>query len=487
MAGQAETGSRSKAFSAVRWTGASAAIRAVSAFAQLAILARLLSPEQIGVAALAISIAQTALAIADFGISNALMHFQDVSRDEKSSLYWFNIGVACILTIGLFLLAPFIAEMYGHPGLFGLVAMVSLVFVINASGVQFRILAEKKLRFRSVAMIEIVAALVGVAAATTTAIYGAGEYAVAIGLLAQLTLTTVLNVTYLARDERPGLHFSFSEVRKFLVFGSHIVGVNLANTIAMQADILLSGRFFTATQVGFYAQPRDLTLRIALVINPIVTRIGLPLLATAQDDLNRVARMYSSILRMTSAVNFPIYGVMAVFAPEITHIILGAQWTASSELLRFLALWCLVRSIGNPVGSLLYAMGATRRALASSITVMVLAGISVGVGAQFGTSGIPLALAALYSALILPFWLLLVRPVCGIGLWQYHEPLIVAAAATFLASGAGWAAALPLENYLARLAVGSAVAGVAYLAASWVLNRPWIDSILELVGLRKRR
>jgi hypothetical protein len=66
--------------------------------------------------------------------------------------------------------------------------------------------------------------------------------------------------------------------------GSYFMADNLVNTFNSQADICVGGRMLSAGALGSYSLPRELSLRLASIVNPIVTRVGLPVMAQVQGD-----------------------------------------------------------------------------------------------------------------------------------------------------------------------------------------------------------
>ena len=138
-------------------------------------------------------------------------------------------------------------------------------------------------------------------------------------------------------------------------------------------------------------------MRIMFVVNPIVTRVSFPLLASVAHDRSKVKSVYLKAMKMTASVNFPIYAFLAVFGPEVVAIVLGPKWVASAPIMRILAIWCAVRSVGNPVGSLLFATGETKRAIYSALGVAIAVFVFVYIGAPWGILGIPVALTVLYA------------------------------------------------------------------------------------------
>lgn len=454
--------------------------KAVLAFAQLVILARVLSPKDLGLVALTLTVTTAAQMIADMGISNALIHHEIKSSNELRSLYWFNVLVGGGLTLIIFSVASPISEFYASPDLAPLISLASFYFLVWASAQQFRVLAEKNLKLSILAKIEVGAFLAGFVATIATAPL-VGASAVVGGFLINAALNSCLCWFFLRDGFSPKFRLKWQEVKRYLGFGSKVFLTNLINTISLQADVMVAGKLLGAPSLAFYSQPRELCLRIMFVINPIITRVAFPMMSIAKNDTKELGEIYHRTLRLTASTNFPLYGFIAAYATELTQIVLGPQWGQSAHLLTLLAIWCAFRSIGNPSSSLLFAAGHTTRALVSSILVMTALFVLSITGSYYGYVGIVIMLTVLYVALLPLFWLFLVRPVCQSTLWDYHIQLFRPAICTCAAVGFSLLLASIISNDTTRMLTGLCLGCFSYLAMSYYFNRLWLLEMLEFV------
>lgn len=477
---------KQKTFSAVRWTTFSMLSKAVLMLLQMAVLARLLTPGDFGLMALVAAVIAFAQIFSDMGISNAIIHHQKISQESLSSLYWVNVVASVVLMLLLMLLSPFVAAWYQEPRMQIILMLVSASFLITALGQQLRVMAEKNLRFQQLAIIELASALIGFVVSVSVVFAGGGVYALVAGMLTSVFISTALYWWVLAEGWRPMWRLRISEIREFMGFGAYMVGFSLTNTVNLQADVLIGGRVLGANSLGAYSLPKDLSLRLAMIINPIVTRVGLPVMAKAQGDKAQLKVIYLKTLLMTASVNFPLYLLIAVFAPEIVAIMFGAQWQNSVPLLRILAIWGLVRSTGNPAGSLVFAMGRAKLAFWWSLGLMVFLAPVYWVGAQYGIQGLALAMLISMLAIPLPQWLILIRPLCDANFVEYFMQLAIPFAISVLAAVVGYVAALPFDASLFRLTAGGLAGGAMYLLLSRNLNKPWFVAIAELLLGRER-
>lgn len=476
-----------KTFSAIRWTTFAMLSKAVLVLLQMGILARILVPSDFGLMALVAAVIAFAQIFADMGISNAIIHHQKISSKELSSLFWLNVLASTVLMLLLILLSPWVAVWYHEPRIQVILIAVSATFFINALSQQLRVTAEKNLRFQQLTAIEVSAACLSFIVTVAVAIAGGGVFALVAGALTGAVVSTTLCWMILADGWRPMWRLRLNEIREFLSFGAYIMGFSLFNTVNMQSDVLMGGRVFGASSLGVYSLPKDLSLRLAMIINPIVTRVGLPVMAKAQDDRKLLKSIYLRTLRMTASINFPIYIAIVIFAPEIVIIMFGPQWQESITLLRIFALWGLFRSIGNPAGSLVFAVGKGKLMFFWSLGQMLVQVPVFWFGSLFGFEG--LALSLLACAIVLPFpqWYIVINPICGARFIEYFKQLTTPLVVSTLAAIFAYIAALPFSENITRISSGFLFGGLAYLLLSRWLNNTWFFAMEELILGHARR
>lgn len=454
-------------------------------FLQTVVLARLLVPADFGLMAMAGVAAAVASLFADLGMSSALMHFPRPDRTTLSTLFWLNLFLSLLLAL-LFSAAGWpLAFAYGQPDLVPVLISLSAIFPLAALGQQFRVLAEKDLRFRALAQNEIAAALAGTAVAVGAALAGFGVFALVAALLASSAINSLLAWWRLSTGQRPQARFCPALARPFIRFGLHRVGDGFWNTLRMQADVLIAGLFAGPAAVGAYAVPRDLALKLAnAVINPVITRVGLPVMTRLQDDPAALRSVYLRSVRLTASFNFPLYALLALFPEQIVSLLLGDQWEAAVFYLRLFALWGLIRSTGNPSGSLLYAVGMARRAHVWNLLLFLSTTPLLWLAAKSGSlHALAWTMLGLQAAVYVLAWRFLIRAACGVDFWTYNASIAPPLMATALASALAYGPVATLPTPL-QLPVGSLVLAGAYLLLSWHYNRHWIEALAELLRAR---
>jgi O-antigen/teichoic acid export membrane protein len=211
-------------------------------------------------------------------------------------------------------------------------------------------------------------------------------------------------------------------------------------------------------------------------------------MARAKDDRLVLKEVYLQVLRMTSSFNFPVYIALAIFSNEIVALLYGSKFSGAGTYLRVLAAWGLLRSIGNPVGSLLYAVGFTRRAMIWNLAMLLsLPTAYYFAASELGLRGLAFSLLATQVALLVPAWRYLIRPCCGAGLGEFLWQVFVPLALSLTAGACAVIAVSPFSSQIIRISLGTLVGGAAYTALCYKFNLPWLSAMLELLFIRQSR
>lgn len=470
---------KSRAFSAVRWATVASLVKTSLQFLQVVVLARLLGPSQFGMMAIVMAYVLFLAGVSDLGLSNAVVHYRDADPQELSSLYWINLISGTAFAVLLMMLSIPIGWLYHNPALTPLLCVTSASFIMTASCQQLKSRAEKDLRFSEISFVEVVSALLGFFAAVLLAWYTKSVWAMVAGVLVTSSAQSMLSWKLLAQGWVPQTQLSWNKCQRFIRFGGYAVLGNLVGSAAIQADIFVGGRMLGSMELGSYSLSRDLSLRLASVINPILSRVGLPIIASDHVNIEFVANVYTKMLAVVAAFNFPLYLFVFAFSYDVILVVFGERWLPSVELLRITSIWGMVRCVMNPVGSLLYACGRYTASLKWNVAFVVLTVPALIVGAMFGVKGIACSQLGIMLVAFIPFWRLLVFPSTKISLRRYVgifvTPLVLGVCAVSIA----YFVTGHMGSGLQRLVVAGAVSSIVYLVLSYRFNLEWFDSLRQ--------
>lgn len=415
---------KAQAIHGVKWTTLSTVVTTLMQLLQLAVLARFLSPSDFGLMALVMVVIGFSQAFMDMGISNAIIHRQEISHVQLSSLYWLNIASGIVLFGIVVLVSPWIALFYHEPRLTELVMLMGISFVFVAIGNQHRTLCQKELMFNTMAKVEIFTVMVSTSVAIFMAINGYGVYSMVWGALINAALSSLLFLGIGLKTHRPSFVYRYSELSGFLSFGMYQMGEKTINYFNSQIDILLIGKLLGTEALGIYSIAKQLVMRPAQLINPTITRVTFPMMAKVQNDIPALKKMYLKTIGYLAWINFPIYMLLALLAPWLVPLLFGAQWNEAIMIVQILSLYAAFRSTGNPIGSLMLARGRANLGFYWNLGLFFFVPIGIYISSHWGLIGVSWGLVIIMITLMIPNWYFLVRPLCGAGFIEYFKCMI---------------------------------------------------------------
>lgn len=421
-----------KAVSGIAWTTVSAIVRSIVGLLQVAILTRLLTKADFGIVAIAnIFIGFTQIFL-DLGISSGILHRQGITSREYSSLFWLNIITGVLLTAVLCAITPIVAKVYKEPSLVRILSLLSLTILFYSFGSQHRTVQQKEMQFKTMALIEISAALLTILSAVFFALKGLGVYSLVYSTMINAFVANfVYFIVGITRDRNIHFHFSFQETLPFLKIGVFSIGSHILDYFSREIDVMIISATLGKEKLGVYSLCKRIVTTLYSLINPIVTRILTPALAVIQNNVERVRSMYYSVVETMALVNLPIYFLVAIFSYPILFYLYGNQYIDAYMILSLLAIHYGYLSTGNPVGSLQIAMGRTDSGFYWTICRIILYSLAVWVGSHFQIEGIVVCLFMI-SLLSSPLsWQITIRPLIGGHFLSFFllsfRPLLVAA------------------------------------------------------------
>ncbi len=260
------------------------------------------------------------------------------------------------------------------------------------------------MRFGTLAVVDIVSMLVSVLAGIVAAWCGLRYWALVIMRLAKPI--TLFAAIWIACRWRPSLPVRGSGVREMLAFGGNLTGFNLLYYFARNADNLLIGKFWGASQLGLYGKAYGLLLLPLQQITMPVTAVAVPTLSRLQDDPARYQRYYYQAISTIAFVTMPLIAMLAAMSHEVIMIVLGKQWTDSANIFKVLAFSAFFQPIWCTIGWIYVSLGQTNRMMRWGLVMVPLIVISFLIGLPWGGLGVATSytLCFLFLIMVPSFW-----------------------------------------------------------------------------------
>jgi PST family polysaccharide transporter len=370
------------------------AARVILQFGSVIILARLLTPEDFGLVAMVTAIVGIAEIIRDAGLSSAAVQAAVLTDDERVNLFWANLGLGTGCALIILAGKPLIVAGYNEPRLGPIVFALAFVFMISGANTQYRADLMRRMRFRQLALSDVVAQFIAILVAVSLARAGAGLWAiVAQSIITAVTAfaINVLNVRWL-----PGLPRRSVSIARFFHFGLGVLGTNALAYVTKSITTVAIGAYYGAAPLGLYNRAYQLLMTPLQQIDAPMTDVVLPVLSRVNDDDETFARYLARTQMVACYVTSLILAVAAGLAYPITLVLFGQRWIGVAPIFVVLAIGGVFRTLSTIAYWIFLAKGFTGAQLKMDmiarplmIAIMVsglpwgVVGVAVGHGIAF--------------------------------------------------------------------------------------------------------
>ncbi|RWM75502.1 MAG: lipopolysaccharide biosynthesis protein [Mesorhizobium sp.] len=359
-------------------------------FGYMALMARLLQPDDFGLVAMAASVTAFVGVFADLGLSMVTIQRKEVDHDTTSALFFVNLAVGFALMPLVWLTAPVATWLFNDPRVFNLVLVLAIAIPITAAGAQHKALLIRNMRWMSLHGVNLGSLLCGFAVGIAMAWGGDFKY----WSLAAATLTTALVGTigqWVLSPWRPTKVADWKNARSAIGFGINYSGSQFTNYINRQSDNVLVGWKSGPHELGFYTRAYALfMLPVTLVSGPIGSVI-IPMLSRLQTQPDKWARTYLSAMRLTLMINTILCILITINAQEIVAIAYGEEWSKSGTILMILSLSLITSVSGQFGGWMLVSVGRVRELFVFSVFSSLIRFASFLFAIQWGAFGVAVA------------------------------------------------------------------------------------------------
>lgn len=307
------------------------------------ILARLLLPSEFGLIAMISVFMAFSHVFINSGFGQALIQKQTTTYIDECSIFYFNIIVAFIMAGLLFISSPWIAQFYNQPELTPIIRVMSLSLIFNSFGLIQRSLFSKRLDFKTQFKVSLITIIISSSISLFLALNGFGVWSLVVLYLTNDFFNTIL--FWIFSSWRPSRKFSLNSLKTMFGFGSRLLLVSLINSIFSNIYILLIGKFYSATSLGFYQRADSFYKFPINAINKISSSVTFPTFSMIQTDLNKLSIYSTNVIKIITLITFPLmFGLIAV-AEILVELLLTYKWI---QIVPYLQLLCVIGLI-NPI------------------------------------------------------------------------------------------------------------------------------------------
>lgn len=422
-------GLKQLAVKGVKWNIVSTVSCTLIQLLRLAILTRLLEKADFGVVAIGMMVISFTEIFSELGMTVGIIHKQDITENQYSSVYWMNVMMSIVMFGLLWLVSPLLAIFYKEPILSKIIPLFGIQILCNAFGKMFQTIKSKNLEYSFISIVRILSCVVGFICTVVFALLGWGVYSLVWGQIIQIALNQGIYAIKGHKQIRIKFHFNFTEIKDFVKIGSYRLGSQVLDFVSSKIDVFLIGRYFGMDDLGVYNIAKDLIVRPCTVVNSLVSSVGASVFAKIQQEIETVKKSFKSIVNLASLVCIPIYVAAFIFADAIVAVLYAPSFASVAIFIRILALYGIETCIDSQAGMLQVAFGRTDLGFMWTIIRVVLSVIAILIASLFDIYAVAYGQLIISVLSFFIFWYIVIWQITSIRMSEYfgafREPLFV--------------------------------------------------------------
>ncbi len=324
--------------------------RLINQFGYLAatiFIARLIGPESFGLLGMLTIFMLLAESTVNYGFSQALIQrSHQLTEQDASTIFYVNLTWSIVMYLLLYVTAPLIAQFYAQPVLVEISRVLFIIILINSLAIVARAKLAIDADFKSQAIASIIATLFSSLVGIYLALEGYEYWALVWLLLVRASLNA-LGLYFFCRW-LPKLIFSVESFRSLFKFGSNLMLASLIATFVNNLYVALIGRYFNASQVGYFTQSQNLSSQLSQFVSSTLQGVTYPIMTSVKDDKERLVSIYKQLVSITMLVSLPMLIGFAAVAEDFVKLTLGNDW---SPVIPVLVALCFARTI-TPISAI---------------------------------------------------------------------------------------------------------------------------------------
>lgn len=357
-------------------------------FAQLIItgvLARLITPEEFGIVAIAMVFILFFNSLSDFGFGPAVVQQKSINKLDIDSLFWITFFQGILLIIIFLAAKSYIVRFYEDDALDLVLLYLSIAIFFSSINTIPNSLNRRHKKFKFIGWSTVIVNIItGILAIVLALLYDFGVYALVVKVICDSFLIFIYNMR-VARY-MPSFQLSLTPVKRVFKYSSYQFLYNFLYYFSRNIDNLFIGKYLGSAALGYYDKSYKLMIMPVQNLTNVISPVLHPILAKYQDDKDIIAKNYLHLVKLLSIIGFPLSVFLFFSSREIISLVYGENWEPSIIPFQFLAISVGFQMVTSSARGVFQALGNTRLLFTSTLFTLILIVISLYIGLSIYSS-----------------------------------------------------------------------------------------------------
>lgn len=310
------------------WTYLAQVASFLVTFGSTVVVARLVSPRDFGIFAMAGAVATIINVVMQFGLAKYLLREKELSQDVLRSVFTVNVLMSLTYVVFLLIGALVAGRIFASAEVGRFLAVFALFPLFAMMEFMPSALCSREMRFGAIAALNVVRATVLAVATVVLAFEGFAYMSFA---WAQVLAWVVTAICYNVLVWRPDVwRLRFAGIRSILQFGAQMIGISGVGQLSTRAGEMVLGSMLGLTALGLYTRASGIPTSLYTTVYRAGSNVIFSRLSQDLRETGDLFHTYLRFMRLILSILWPMMFGLAVLAQPAIHILYGPKWQGAA-------------------------------------------------------------------------------------------------------------------------------------------------------------
>lgn len=319
---------------AISWSALGQATNFVVSFGGSVVLARLLTPREFGIYAIALATQGVLSIFTNFGVGAYMVRETELTRETIRRTYSVNALLSLVLAGAMLVAGIVSARLMGQVDVGRVLALLALTPILSVFEFVPATMLGRAMNFRAMTVVNVIRTTIAIGSTVLLASTGWGVLSLALGPVIASTYSAAAYTVVGRRDLmfRPTLRGLWP----IILFGLQLMSISGVAQMATRLCDLILGRFLGLAALGLYARASSMSAMIWDNVYGLATRVIFSKLSLDLREKGSLHHVFVRSLSLITVVMWPLLIGLAVLSRPAIHILYGDKWLPAALPLSFL-------------------------------------------------------------------------------------------------------------------------------------------------------
>jgi lipopolysaccharide exporter len=286
------------------------------------VLARLLTPHDFGLVAIAMSFIAIIELFSKFGFDFALIQKKNILREHFDTVWSFNIIFGVCAAFLVFFAAKPISIIYVNDDLSNLLRVLSIIFLINGCKNIKVVTFRKDMTFDKELLLQLIPKIIGTITFILSAFLLKNYWALVIGSLVWQGTYVIFSYIMLPYCPR----FTFKAFSDLFGFSKWLLMNSILGFFNERSPELIVGKILSPQAAGFFKMAQELPSMLTTQVVMTINSAAFPGYSKVSLDGIELKQLYINVMSFISLIILPIGVGLTLVADGAVILVFGEQW-----------------------------------------------------------------------------------------------------------------------------------------------------------------